>query len=175
MYKIYYKVRSAKRDGTGTVYVMLRCANGEEVTRTTGVSVVTKEFNTITGKVSVKDILHLEKNEAIRNIVLDLEQAASLASHDRNIKVELTKAGIESKYAVATQLRLGQRKFQAEFVTHLATSIPAMEDKIKQLQQELSEAQRVLRSLRGEDENAEEVKRDLFTDRIDEYIRVAMT
>lgn len=171
MYKIYHKVRSAKRDGTGTVYVMLRCANGEEVTRTTGVSVTTKDFNTTTGKVSVKDILHIEKNEAIRLVVVDLEHAATALTIK---EISLTKAGIETEYPKATQFRLESPQRDDYFIKRLENDIPTIEREIERLQKELLKHQRFLRHLRGE-EDVMGTKRDLFTDRIDEYINTAMT
>ena len=174
MYKIYYKVRSVKKGGTGTVYVMLRCANGEEVTRTTRVSVTIKDFNNITGKVSVKDIMHREKNESVRLIVLDLEEAAFLATNSEVGTVELTKAGIEADYPTAIMRRRVIQNFTTSFVTTLENSIPDLEEKIQRLQQGLAEAKKKLRYQRGEEEG-EVIKRDLFTARIDEFIRTAMT
>ncbi|ALW85935.1 hypothetical protein AUC43_13010 [Hymenobacter sedentarius] len=173
MYKIYYKVRSAKEDGTGTVYVMLRCANGEEVTRTTGVSVTVKEFNKTTGKVSAKDILHREKNEAIRLLVVDLEDAAFQACYNEKAqKVELTKAGIEAEYPNSVSRRRGAQNLKVGFTATVENRIPDLEAQIERLQRELAEAKQLLRRQRGQDEN-EEIKRDLFSNRIDEFILVA--
>ena len=169
MYKIYYKVRSAKRDGTGTVYVMLRCSNGEEVTRTTGVSVVTKDFNTTTGKVSARDILHLEKNEAVRLVVVDLEAATRELA---KLGVELTKAGLDAEYPKATKKRLEVNQSRSHYRLTRPEELYAT---IERCKAEIADAEFMLALLREEAGEVPAAKRDLFTDRIDEYIKTAMT
>ena len=170
MYKIYYKVRSPKRDGSGVVYVMMRCANGEEITRTTKVAVVKKDFNMEKGKVSTKDILHREKNEAIGLVVLDLEDAAREVTYKGH---ELTKARIEEQLPLVAPKRSVTKQIEWEWQLNLG-EIPnpdTLDDNIARLETEIASMNERLNWLRSH--KGMGVKKDLFTDRIDEFVRTA--
>jgi hypothetical protein len=75
IYRMLHKIRKVeKKTGQEKVY-LVHCFNHQELIKTTGVNVLPRGFNTTTGKVSRKNLLHPELNAQIQVVAVRLERA----------------------------------------------------------------------------------------------------
>jgi hypothetical protein len=79
IYRMLYKIKKVeKKTGQKKVY-LVHCFNHQELIKTTGLNVLPRGFNTTTGKVSRKNLLHPELNAQIQVVAVRLERAGRSA------------------------------------------------------------------------------------------------
>jgi integrase len=175
-YKTYYKLRSPKKDGTATVYVIICCPNGEELARTTGVNVHPRNYNTKTGKVSTKDILAPEKNATIQALVTDLETTGRNAqAKAQGTGVGLSKQLFEFQYAYELKHRELTTAAVKAIETAAGAGVEAIQAEIDYLEFQLKKKRMELEIMRLAAGEAHAAPRDLFVKRIDTFIATAKT
>jgi integrase len=170
MFKIYYKIRAIKKDGTGTVYVIARTKAGEEFARTTGVNVLPQNFNTGSGKVT-KDLLAPEKNTKIQALASRLETACRNATSNG---LELTKDIIEMQFEYDAKHSAAVDEADKAIGSMVLAGVEMVEAEIALLEFQLAGKRQELKLLKqacGEEELVV-TPVDLFTSRIEEYIQL---
>lgn len=171
-YKTYFKLRGSEKGGTQTVYVIIKCPSGEELVRTTKVSVHPKHFNTKTGKVGSKDVLAPEKNGTIQNLVSDLETAGRNA---QGTGLELTKQLLQFQLAYDLEHREATSSASKAIEEAAGTGVELLELEIGHLELQLRGKRQLLEIMRLAAGEAHAAPRDLFLNRIDKFIAAAKT
>jgi site-specific recombinase XerD len=144
---MFYKVLGvSKKTGEGTVYAVLRgkSETGEksETVRTTGVTVNPKYFSTKSGKVTAKDLLHVEKNAKIQAIVTELEAAARYVNFQGLLPTRETVAAAIADEATAldtfAKLKEWRNKNLTDECHQLRIDIQELELQLEQKRKDLA-------------------------------------
>lgn len=127
----YYKIKGVSpKSGKGTVYVIYR--NGTEVAKSTGVTVNPKHFNATTGRVSSKDVQHLEKNTQISEKTAAFQRVCTSIIKHAGQRV--------TREAVRLRLTPSEAEDPAVILERIAnhkTGLSEKQDRIKELESEL--------------------------------------
>ncbi|OGX84698.1 tyrosine-type recombinase/integrase [Hymenobacter glacialis] len=131
---MFYKLKGeSKKTGEPTVYLIYRKGT---VAKSTGVTVKPTHFNPATGKVSMRDALHPEKNERIETVA----KAFARACRDiESVGRPVTRANVEAMLAIETE----EKQERAKKVDKGWGLVAEREERIDALEAELKE----LRSL----------------------------
>ncbi|MBH8556725.1 hypothetical protein I7X13_01605 [Hymenobacter sp. BT442] len=151
---------------------MLKADNGAELTRATGVSCLPAHFNQSQGKLNSKDKLCVEKNEVIQALVRDFEAAARRVAIEGH---EITKAALEAALVAEANLKAKNQELAQKLESDSQQKfIPNLKKVVAGLREELAHQEAKLGYFQSIDSEESVTRpRDLFTARIDEFIRVS--
>jgi site-specific recombinase XerD len=133
---MFYKVKGvSKKTGEGTVYVIYR--NGStETAKSCGVTVKPAHFNPATGKVSMRDGLHPEKNERIETVSKSFARACrDIESFGYSVTRATVDAAIEAETERKQELTQQYDKGW-DVVAEREARIEALEAELKKLRGE---------------------------------------